>query len=518
MAVVYAVPKAKLRPGAAAHRACVYSCAGCARMALAEPYSTTRPAHHGDLVADLRRDPQVVGDENHGELEAGADVLEQRQHLRLHGHVERRDRLVRDQQLGLHGERSRDADALALAARKLVRIAPKRRRIHSNELHQLAGAGERRSARQAVVARSFHDRLADRAPGIQRAIRVLEHDLNPAAQRAQLPRTHRREVDLPEADFARSRLDEAQDAASHRRLARPRFADDSQRLALAHLQVHVLGGLHVAPGSEPAPVDVGLRQAFRAKNHRRLVVCASHGRLEGGYRAHEHPRVFMPRPRKHLVARADFDPFSELEHRHAVCDVRDDAEVMGDEEHRHASTLLDVRDEFQDLRLRGHVEGGGRLVGDEQRRLQRERHGDHDALALPAGELVRIGSQHACRLRQGHFPEDGEHFVSSRFGRVAGVKAKQLVQLRAAGHDRIERRCRFLEDHRHAGAAQLPPARLGRRSEVLAFEKDLSVCHVQRLRQQSHDRLGDHAFPGARFSDQAEDFAFLDAERNVRDG
>src|SRR3546814_10531586 len=64
---------------------------------------------------------------------------------------------------------------------------------------------------------------------------------------------------------------------------------------------------------------------------------------------------------------------------------------MGDEEDGHAVAPLDVLDERQDLRLRRHIEGRGRLVGDQQRRLQGERHGDHDALALAAGKLVRVG-------------------------------------------------------------------------------------------------------------------------------
>ena len=44
----------------------------------------------------------------------------------------------------------------------------------------------------------------------------------------------------------------------------------------------------------------------------------------------------------------------------------------------------------QDLRLHHHVERGGGLVGDHERRVARERHRDHHALLLAAGELVRV--------------------------------------------------------------------------------------------------------------------------------
>ena len=48
---------------------------------------------------------------------------------------------------------------------------------------------------------------------------------------------------------------------------------------------------------------------------------------------------------------------------------------------------------FEDLRLHGDVERGGRLVGDQQVGLVGERHRDHHALALAAGELMRIARE-----------------------------------------------------------------------------------------------------------------------------
>ena len=52
-----------------------------------------------------------------------------------------------------------------------------------------------------------------------------------------------------------------------------------------------------------------------------------------------------------------------------------------------AAQPLEQRD---DLRLHRDVERGGRLVGDDQLGLGRERERQHDALAHAAGELVRI--------------------------------------------------------------------------------------------------------------------------------
>ena len=68
----------------------------------------------------------------------------------------------------------------------------------------------------------------------------------------------------------------------------------------------------------------------------------------------------------------------------------DDAEVVGDQDHRHPALAAQVVEQLQDLRLDRHVERGRRLVGDQQLGLAGERDRDHHALAHAAGELVRV--------------------------------------------------------------------------------------------------------------------------------
>ncbi len=103
--------------------------------------------------------------------------------------------------------------------------------------------------------------------------------------------------------------------------------------------------------------------------------------------------VVMLRVGEDFLGRPGLDDLALGHHADAVGDLADDAEVVGDEEHRHALLGLQLGEQFEDLRLHGDVERGGRLVGDQQFRLVGERHGDHHALALAAGELVRIGAE-----------------------------------------------------------------------------------------------------------------------------
>jgi hypothetical protein len=90
---------------------------------------------------------------------------------------------------------------------------------------------------------------------------------------------------------------------------------------------------------------------------------------------------------------------------------------------------------------------------DQQRRLQHQGHRDHDALPLAARELVWVGVRYQLGLGQAHMAHDRERALRPRGGRQAGMGAQHLVDLLAAGHHRIERRHRLLEDHRHACAA-----------------------------------------------------------------
>ena len=62
-------------------------------------------------------------DQEQRQAARAAQAEQQVQHLRAHRDVERRDRLVADEPGGLGRERAGDRDALALAARELVRVA-----------------------------------------------------------------------------------------------------------------------------------------------------------------------------------------------------------------------------------------------------------------------------------------------------------------------------------------------------------------------------------------------------------
>jgi hypothetical protein len=82
--------------------------------------------------------------------------------------------------------------------------------------------------------------------------------------------------------------------------------------------------------------------------------------------------------------------------------------------------------QVEDLRLDGDVERRGGLVGDQQVRVADQRHGDHDALAQAAGELVadtrptRRAGVAACRPWSSSFDRRGRRGAVSRGRDAAG--------------------------------------------------------------------------------------------------
>ena len=84
-----------------------------------------------------------------------------------------------------------------------------------------------------------------------------------------------------------------------------------------------------------------------------------------------------------------FDYLAHIHNRNAVTHMLDHAEVVTDEQIGQAKILLKPPQEVQDLCLHGHVQRRDWLVTDDQLWLGCQRAGDPDALALPAGKLVR---------------------------------------------------------------------------------------------------------------------------------
>ena len=127
-------------------------------------------------------------DEDHREPHLAAQLGEQRQHLRLDRHVERGDGFVGDQHLRPQRERARDTDALALAARELMRIAIRGRRRQPDACQQLPRLRHGLGARGAISHRAACHGVADLLARIEAGEGVLEDNLEARGAPGAAPR------------------------------------------------------------------------------------------------------------------------------------------------------------------------------------------------------------------------------------------------------------------------------------------------------------------------------------------
>src|SRR5882757_6994018 len=70
-------------------------------------------------------------------------------------------------------------------------------------------------------------------------------------------------------------------------------------------------------------------------------------------------------------------------------------------------------DQLEDLRLRGDVERGGRLVRHQYRWPQCQRHRDHRALALAAGQSMRVGAHDPVGVGKPDFAREVQRLLSA---------------------------------------------------------------------------------------------------------
>ena len=134
--------------------------------------------HHDRSVGHVGDDAHVVRDQHDARVDARAQVAHELEDLGLDRDVERRRRLVGDEQLRVAGQRLRDHRALPLTAGELVRVGvePASRGPGSRPAAAARARASRASAGPIVEVRAqrLDDLEADRVDRVQRGHRLLE--------------------------------------------------------------------------------------------------------------------------------------------------------------------------------------------------------------------------------------------------------------------------------------------------------------------------------------------------------
>ena len=143
--------------------------------------------HNRDTVRHVLDDREIMTDEEQRQAKFPLQILKQIHDLRLDGDVERRDRLVADDQVRLRRERPCDADALALSALEFVRPSVQRitRQVHG--VHQRGDFRIKLRGRfgEAEIADRLGQNIAHAQPRTKARERVLKYHLHASADRTQ---------------------------------------------------------------------------------------------------------------------------------------------------------------------------------------------------------------------------------------------------------------------------------------------------------------------------------------------
>ena len=253
----------------------------------------------------------------------------------------------------------------------------------------------------------------------------LEIDAVDGAHRRAAPAREARQEPAAVVEVGAQRLDAHEHLAGHGRGRRARVRADGRGGALGHdarghhavardLLAPVPAGLVVDVA--PHAAAVGQREVARhvalahvlgvraARVERRSPAAAprgsargpgsSRGARRGGGRdgtAASSACVYGWRGAlEDLLDGALLDGAAGVHHDDPVAELRDHAEVVRDEQDRRAVAVAQPSQQLEDLGLERDVERARRLVRDQQRRLEQQRHRDHDALPHAARELVRV--------------------------------------------------------------------------------------------------------------------------------
>ena len=187
---------------------------------------------------------------------------------------------------------------------------------------------------------------------------------------------------------------------------------------------------------------------------------------------------------------------------------------MADHQDRHAVAVAEPAQHLEDLRLHGHVERAGRLVGQQHLRAQCDGERDRDALGLAARQLMRIALEQVGR--EHHLAHPGPRPLA-RFAAPDTVEAQRAQKDVANPEDRVEGRNGILEDHRDSLAAHPAQRAAGETRQLESVEADAAGdARARGLGEPEHGE-GRHRLARATLSDQSEDLLAREVELLDRD-
>ena len=203
---------------------------------------------HHDARGDMLHHAQIMRNENKRNAKFALQFHQQVDDLRLNGDIERRNRFIADDQPGVDDQRARNADTLALPARKLVRVAVDEVGQQAHTVHHRLHAGldiGLADARRVGLQR-FGDDLANGHARVEAGQRVLKDELHIRAHIFQFAVAHAQQILAKPQHFARTGRHHAGHGAGQSGFAAAGFTDNAQSLASKQVEIDPVDRLQLA--------------------------------------------------------------------------------------------------------------------------------------------------------------------------------------------------------------------------------------------------------------------------------
>ena len=305
---------------------------------------------------------------------------------------------------------------------------------------------------------------------------------------------------------------------------------DLGRARIQHPGLGLVRGRHVKERRLLQEIDVErLMVAGSEGIAHHLVEQVRRGTIDGGQlfaldaqlrqRAQQRPGVGMPCIEENLVDHADFHNLAGVHNRHTVGHVGHHAQVVGDIDDGHVLLALQLADQIQNLRLDGHIQGGGRLVADQDLRTAGHGDGDDHALAHAAGKLMRILIIAALRIGDTHQLQHVDGLALGLAAAHALMQLDGLLNLHADLLQRVQAGHGILRHHGDLAAADGAPFLLGSKlGQILAVIQDGAAGDRAVFIQHAHKALGKHGLARAGLAHDGQRFAVIQFQGALADG
>src|ERR1700730_6807028 len=214
---------------------------------------------------------------------------------------------------------------------------------------------------------------------------------------------------------------------------------------------------------------------------------------------------------------AEFDELARIHHRDIITEPTHDVEIVADKQEGDALVASEARQQAQDLRLDGDVEGRRRLVQNKQRRFTSQCGGDQCALLHPARKLMREGAGDLGGAIDPHLVQRGLGAPQRLCERQSEMLHHRLSDLPADPQRRVERRERILEDGPDPPPKDTSPLRRHELGEVAALEQD-GASNFRRWSEKVQDCTSYTALAGPGFTDDGQRTSGLEREANIARG